>query len=824
MPDVNSWLSIAVLALATLCSTSPCSTPRSPDLRDDLRFVEAFRRELCSDAAAALELARARASEVAEDPDGRSRSIALDCQAEALAWTEGPASARALVGDRLERERDPSSLEAVTANLALARIYSLEGEYGSALGVLTDTREPVRRLGSKPLAFHHLELDYEARFETDALVDAEDLLAELRALSAVPELAYARACPLLLEQWTLYMEGRSEDSGALRDEGLALAQRTGNRMLESLLYYDAALVAWFDEDRERMIELARASRAAAERGVYLNLAGTASELVAQAMLELGRVDEAWAEFSELRASIEGRGLAALESLALELGRSVAAKRGDADALLELYRAEPLEMTAGETWRELLDVRGELARSNRESKEAEAALRSATRSALAGGFALTSVLLAVLIVAARRLRGTNARLAREIETSRAAEESRRASERKLEQVQRLESLGVVAGGVAHDFNNLLTGVLGNADLLLESRQLTGDLTRRAEAIREAGERGAELCQRLLVYAGKSPAFNDRVELNEMTTSLLPVLRTAAGSGVQLSFEPGAEEVWVPANSTRIDQVLLNLVSNATQAQAKRISVRVELSRAVLNPLEGTHPGGRAAEPGSEQVRDVAVLTVADDGYGMDAHVQEHLFEPFFTTRINGRGLGLAEVFGAVREVGGRIEVQSAPGSGSSFRVLLPTLSGAFDADTGVLFPHRPSDSTGELDATLRGTVLVVDDEPQVRELTCDFLRSFGMDAIGASNGEDALARLDALERPPSCMLVDMTMPGISGRELLERIRRSGRDLPMVLMSGHHQAEVLSRLAGTRTPVLSKPFKRHELRNAVTRAMVEASRQH
>jgi signal transduction histidine kinase len=306
----------------------------------------------------------------------------------------------------------------------------------------------------------------------------------------------------------------------------------------------------------------------------------------------------------------------------------------------------------------------------------------------------------LVEQAAQLTQANARLTREMSERALAEEARRAIEAKVLEVQKLESLGVLAGGIAHDFNNLLVAIMGNAGLAL--LDLPEDSPARASIldIEIASRRAGELARQMLAYSGRSRFQIEPVELSELVRELLTLLQVSIGKGVILRLRLPEEPVVVDADAAQLRQVVMNLVINAADAIGDRsgtVTIRVNQLDASAEYLLNAHPEA-GLEPGH-----YATLEVDDTGMGMDATTQARIFDPFFTTKFTGRGLGLAAVMGIVRGHGGALRVYSEVGRGSTFRIVLP-LSAA--SPLPALDPERPWRASG--------TVLVVDDDPMVRQ--------------------------------------------------------------------------------------------------------------
>ncbi len=386
----------------------------------------------------------------------------------------------------------------------------------------------------------------------------------------------------------------------------------------------------------------------------------------------------------------------------------------------------------------------------------------------------------------------------------AETTRREMERRLQASQKLESLGVLAGGIAHDFNNILTAVLGNASL---ARQIGGPdspVQRQLNQIESAARRAADLCQQMLAYAGKGRIVTDNVDLGELVRGTSALLEVSIGKNVRLDLRLAGSLPPVLADITQLRQIVMNLIINASDAIGDSVertdglitvttharkTTAAELARAVGQPdlPEGTY----------------VALEVADNGGGMAPETLARIFEPFFTTKFSGRGLGLSAVLGIVQSHQGALFVESQPGQGSVFRLLLPAVRGA---STGAAPPAGPPAAV-----PLRGTVLVVDDEQEVRDITRAALSSFGLTVLTAGSGDEAVALCREQGDRIRLILLDLTMPGISGEETVRRLRMTGARPKILLMSGFSESDATQRIGHLGIAgFLQKPFELVTLR--------------
>ena len=381
---------------------------------------------------------------------------------------------------------------------------------------------------------------------------------------------------------------------------------------------------------------------------------------------------------------------------------------------------------------------------------------------------------------------------------------RRTEEALAQLEKMESLGVLAGGVAHDFNNLLVAILGNASLARNQIPPDSPAQELLQEIHLAAQRAAELSRQMLAYAGKARVSPERLDLNDLLRDLEPLLQSAVRQSASLRLDLSPEPALVRADPTQLRQVVMNLVLNAADAMEDgygSIVVRTgsrhlsasELRRAVL---------GIDREPGR-----YALLEVADTGRGMDPAILSRIFDPFFTTKFTGRGLGLAAVLGIVRAHNGAIFVESAPGRGTTFTVVLPELA--------VAAVPEPAGADGEESASggaPKGTVLVVDDDVAVRRVTERALASFGYRTLGAGSAEEALKLLGNV--PVRAVLVDLGLPGTSGTELVRRIRERLPEVRIAVVTGMAQEDVAHAVREAGADLLiAKPYGVGELRRAV-----------
>jgi PAS domain S-box-containing protein len=394
--------------------------------------------------------------------------------------------------------------------------------------------------------------------------------------------------------------------------------------------------------------------------------------------------------------------------------------------------------------------------------------------------------------------------RDVSERKRAEEEQRRLEEKLRQTQKLESLGVLAGGVAHDFNNLLTAILGYASLAQQEAPPGSPQQSYLDEVLQAGRRAAELCQQMLAYAGRGRFVVGPVDLSRLIEDLSPLLGASLPKLAVLSFQLAPGLPPVEGDAAQLRQVVLNLLLNAAEAVgegAGAVTVRTRLVR-----HDAADPG--AAFQGAElHDGEYVALEVADTGCGMDGATRQRAFEPFFTTKFTGRGLGLAAVLGIVRSHRGGVRIESEPGRGTTVRVLLPPA-----AQVPVPAPAPPAAPAG------LGLVLFVDDEPQVRALGEAVLRQAGYQVLPAADGQEALELYRRRHAELAAVVLDLTMPRLTGEEALRAMRAVSDRVPVLLSSGYSEQEAGARFpAGGPDAFLSKPYVPRELLEKV-RALV------
>ncbi|MCG3172715.1 MAG: Sensor histidine kinase RcsC [Myxococcota bacterium] len=397
--------------------------------------------------------------------------------------------------------------------------------------------------------------------------------------------------------------------------------------------------------------------------------------------------------------------------------------------------------------------------------------------------------------------------RDITDRKRQEDERRQMEMRVLHAQKLESLGVLAGGIAHDFNNLLMGILGNTSLALKSMPETARETLFVRQIETAALRAADLTKQLLAYSGKGRFVVEAVDLNFVVTEMSQLLETAVSKKARLQLNLHAELPGVEADATQIRQVVMNLITNASDAIGDKnglVTVTTGVMQSDQNYLRTVF-----SDVELEAGRYV-FLEVSDNGCGMDAETIKRVFEPFYSTKSTGRGLGLSAVQGIVRSHKGGIKVYSEPGKGTTFKIILPASD-----QTPISMPERP---ISEVPWRGEGLVLVADDEENIRAVVRMMLEEMGFQVICATDGREAV-RIYELRHPEiRLVLLDMTMPEMNGEETFWRLRQINPGVRVILSSGYNEQDATSRFAGKGLAgFLQKPYQLHQLEERIRQVL-------
>ena len=375
------------------------------------------------------------------------------------------------------------------------------------------------------------------------------------------------------------------------------------------------------------------------------------------------------------------------------------------------------------------------------------------------------------------------------------------EGQLRQAQKMEAIGRLAGGVAHDFNNLLMVIKGHTELLLNVLPPADHVTRKVEQIDRSADRAAALTRQLLAFSRMQVLQPRAINLNSVVQEMANLIPRLIGEDIELVVRSSADLGTIRADASQMEQIIMNLAVNSRDAMPKGGRFTIETSNVELDNLyRAAHP---VVQPGK-----YVLLAVSDTGTGMDAETQAHIFEPFFTTKEQGKGtgLGLATVYGVVKQSGGFIWVYSELGRGTTFKIYLPRVDGPA---ASIPVVHIPS-------SLARGTetVLLAEDEQDVREVAREFLESAGYTVLEAAGGAEALEVSAAHAGPIDLLITDMVMPGISGQELARKMRALREGIRVIYMSGYseHAAGEAAKCDAA-AMVLTKPFSRAVLLRTV-----------
>ena len=390
-----------------------------------------------------------------------------------------------------------------------------------------------------------------------------------------------------------------------------------------------------------------------------------------------------------------------------------------------------------------------------------------------------------------------------------EQERTSIERKMVESQKLESLGVLAGGIAHDFNNLLTSILGNANLLRYDLPIDSPQHPSLEQIEQTSLRAADLCRQMLAYSGRGRFQLQRVDLARLVEDTTHLLQISISKKVVLNFNFAATLPEVEVDPTQLRQIVMNLVINASEAIGDRsglITLSTGLVRVDRAYLTTTYLEPDLAEG------EYVFLEISDNGCGMTAEVKARIFDPFYTTKFTGRGLGLAAVLGIVRGHKGALKVYSEPGRGTSFKLILPVAPGAAGSESSAV--ATPDLWRGQ------GHILVVDDEASVRTVSARLIESLGFQVTIAMDGREAVEKFEGNPGAFDLVLMDLTMPHLDGVQAFALMRRLQPDVKVILMSGFNEQDAIANFTGKGLAgFLPKPFELATLRERI-RAAIEA----
>jgi PAS domain S-box-containing protein len=374
-------------------------------------------------------------------------------------------------------------------------------------------------------------------------------------------------------------------------------------------------------------------------------------------------------------------------------------------------------------------------------------------------------------------------------------------------QKLESVGRLAGGIAHDFNNLLGAVLAHAELALEEIADGSAPDAALERIRVVAIRGAEIVRQLMIYAGQENAVIELVDLSRVVEDTLELLKVSISKDAVLETDLAQDLPAVRANAAQLQQVVMNLVTNASEAIDQIGVVRIVTAAVALGPSSLAE--GSPSLPAGNYVR----LEISDTGCGMTPEAQARVFDPFFSTKFAGRGLGLAVVQGIVRSLNGAIHFVSAPGHGSAFQILFPCVSETAQTAATSVVPASGEEIRGRGSA-----ILIVEDEDTLRVAVSTMLEKKGFSLIQASDGSEALDLIRASNQPIDLMLLDFTLPGESSQQVFEEAKRLRPEMAVIWTSAYGEGRVAASLGGARSdPFIRKPYRLGQLLDLIQKSL-------
>ncbi|MCP4673985.1 MAG: PAS domain S-box protein [Deltaproteobacteria bacterium] len=390
----------------------------------------------------------------------------------------------------------------------------------------------------------------------------------------------------------------------------------------------------------------------------------------------------------------------------------------------------------------------------------------------------------------------------------AEEEKLMLERQVQQAQKLESLGVLAGGIAHDFNNLLVGIMGNADLALMDLAPEAPARERILDIETAAKRASDLTKQMLAYSGKGKFVVQRIDLQTLVEEMVHLLEVSISKKVVIRYDFAENVPSIEADATQVRQIIMNLVVNASETIGNKsgvITIRTGAMECDRTYLDDTYFDNELAEGA------YSYFEISDTGSGIDEETITKIFDPFFSTKFTGRGLGLAAVLGIVRGHSGAIKVYSEPGKGTTFKVLFP------------IAESRPSVSKSpeirEFDSKkMEGkSVLLVDDEETVRTVGRMMLEVLGLDVTTAEDGREALELVKQDPDRFDCVILDLTMPHMDGEETFREMRRIRKDIRVLLSSGYNEQDLIARFASKGfAGFIQKPYMTSDIEEALFKA--------
>lgn len=394
-----------------------------------------------------------------------------------------------------------------------------------------------------------------------------------------------------------------------------------------------------------------------------------------------------------------------------------------------------------------------------------------------------------------------------------EEENKLLEKQLQHAQKMESLGVLAGGVAHDFNNILTVIIGNCYFAKSNPE---EADKRISIIENAAERAAGLCRQMLAYAGKASIEMAEVDILALVNDMVNMLKSSIPQNVEIKFSISTNIPFIKGDVSQLGQIIVNLIINASEAIGnEKGEILIALSiKDIQSGQPDTDHLGKVIQAGR-----YVCLEITDNGCGMDDDIKQKMFEPFYTTKVMGRGLGMSAVLGLISLHKGSLQLTSQPGSGTTFKVYLPAQTGEFNRDLN---------SQQILSSELRqgnGTILLVEDTEQLKLMLKTMLETLGFTVIDASNGKEALELYQKGAADIKMVLTDIGMPIMDGYELFRELKKLNPELPIIISSGYGETAVTSRIEREEIAgIVNKPYSFNQLQEVLKNLVKDTQSKH
>lgn len=375
--------------------------------------------------------------------------------------------------------------------------------------------------------------------------------------------------------------------------------------------------------------------------------------------------------------------------------------------------------------------------------------------------------------------------------------------RMYQIQKVQSLETLAGGVAHDFNNLLMAMIGSAELALHELPEISTARDYLNSIIIAGKKGAELAQQMLSYAGRKKLLTNRVNVNKMVEEMSQIIKSSISKKVVLKLDLAEQIPLVEGDATQLSQVIMNLVINANEAIGEKSGLIIVRTSAVVCDSKYLDT---LFLPGELKEGLYVVLEVVDTGCGMDEETKKHIFEPFYSTKFTGRGLGLASVLGTIKSHHGGIKLYSEKGKGTAFKIFLPAIEWMEEKDT--VFTDKKEE------VRYSGKLLLAEDEDTVRAITQRMLEYLGFSVLSAVDGREAVQIFNKYKNEIRCVILDLTMPHLNGFEACQEIRKIKEQIPIILTSGYPQEQITTKIdMESFTGYIQKPYRFENLKEVI-----------